>query len=288
MIAIVGRPNVGKSTLLNHLVGQKLCITSRKPQTTRHLIMGVKTQQAVQMIFVDTPGLHQGAKSMMNRRMNRAAASVFHDVDVIIWVVDRAVFLAEDQKVLERLRQSGLPVVLAINKIDEMASKDDILPVIDRYAQMMDFAAIVPVSAIGGVGLDQLEAVIEPLLPEGEFIYEEDQLTDKSERFFAAEIVREKIFRQLGEELPYQAAVEIEQFQDDGNVLHIAALVLVEKEGQKKIVIGNAGERLKKIGQQARTDMETLFGRKVMLKLWVKVRRGWLDNERLLNDLGIE
>ncbi len=288
MVAIVGRPNVGKSTLLNHLIGQKLCITSRKPQTTRHLILGVKTANAVQMIFVDTPGIHQGGRHAMNRRMNRAASSVVHDVDVIVWVVDRAIWTAEDQQVLERLQDTTLPVVLVINKIDEMRDKDQLLPLIADYSARRNFAAVVPLSALQGTGLSVLEEALMPHLPEGDFIYPEDQLTDKSERFFAAEIIREKIIRQLGEELPYQTAVEIEQFQEDGALLRIAGLILVEKEGQKKIVIGEGGERLKKIGQQARIDMEEMFGHKVMLKLWVKVRRGWADNERTLNSLGIE
>lgn len=287
-VAIVGRPNVGKSTLLNHLVGQKLCITSRKPQTTRHIILGVKTTETMQIVFVDTPGMHISGKHMMNRRMNRAASSVLHDVDVIVWVVDRFMWTDEDQRVLEQLQSVELPVILAVNKIDEIQDKSDLLPLIADYAKKREFIAIIPVSALQSTGLDILEQAILPLLPESEFLYPEDQLTDKSERFFAAEIVREKIIRQLGEELPYQTAVEIEQFAEDGNLLRIAALILVEKEGQKKIVIGEGGDRLKKIGQQARVDMEEMFGKKVMLKLWVKVRRGWADSERALNSLGIE
>ena len=287
-VAIVGRPNVGKSTLLNHLVGQKLCITSRKPQTTRHIINGIKTTERAQLVFVDTPGLHQGGRVMMNRRMNRAAAAALHDVDVIAWVVDRGYWTEEDAAVLERLRAVDVPVVLVINKADQLADKAALLPVLDAYRQRHDFAAMVPVSALQRTGLQQLEEALLPLLPEGDFIYPEDQLTDRSERFFAAEMVREKIIRQLGEELPYQTAVEIEQFVEEGNLLRIAALIVVEKEGQKKIVIGEGGERLKKIGQQARLDMEELFGRKVMLKLWVKVRRGWADSEKALNSLGIE
>lgn len=287
-IAIVGRPNVGKSTLLNHLVGQKLCITSRKPQTTRHVILGVKTSGNTQMVFVDTPGMHIGGKHMMNRRMNRAAASVLHDVDVILWVVDKFQWTDEDQRVLDQLQSVELPVILVINKIDEVQDKSDLLPLIATYTSKLAFAAIVPVSGLQSISLDTLEQAILPLLPEGDFIYPEDQLTDKSERFFAAEIVREKIIRQLGEELPYQTAVEIEQFAEEEKLLRIAALILVEKEGQKKIVIGDGGERLKKIGQQARLDMEEMFGKKVMLKLWVKVRRGWADSERSLNSLGID
>ena len=288
MIAIVGRPNVGKSTLLNHMIGQKLCITSRKPQTTRHLILGIKSADNCQMIFVDTPGMHRRGRHAMNQRMNRAAGSVLHDVDVVVWVVDRSVWTEEDQQVLERLSSVEQPVILAINKIDEVSDKSSLLPVISGYSSRRNFSAIVPLSALHKAGLDVLERALYEHLPELEFIYPEDQLTDKSERFFASEIIREKIIRQLGEELPYQTAVEIEEFIQDGNLLRISALIIVEKEGQKKIVIGDGGERLKKIGQQARIDMEEMFGQKVMLKLWVKVRRGWADSERTLNSLGIE
>jgi GTPase len=288
MIAIVGRPNVGKSTLLNHMIGQKLCITSRKPQTTRHLILGIKSTDKCQMIFVDTPGMHRSGKHAMNQRMNRAAGSVLHDVDAIVWVVDRSMWTEEDQQVLERLSSVEQPVILAINKIDELADKSALLPLISTYSGRRNFSAIVPVSALQETGLDVLEEALLQHLPEADFIYPEDQLTDKSERFFASEIIREKIIRQLGEELPYQTAVEIEEFIQDGNLLRISGLILVEKEGQKKIVIGDGGERLKKIGQQARLDMEEMFGHKVMLKLWVKVRRGWADSERTLNSLGIE
>lgn len=288
MIAIVGRPNVGKSTLLNHMVGQKLCITSRKPQTTRHLILGIKSANNCQMIFVDTPGMHRSGRHAMNQRMNRAAGSVLHDVDVVVWVVDRSVWTEEDQQVLERLASVEQPVILAINKIDEVSDKSSLLPVISGYSSRRNFSAIVPLSALQKNGLDVLESALYEHLPESDFIYPEDQLTDKSERFFASEIIREKIIRQLGEELPYQTAVEIEEFIQDGNLLRISGLIIVEKEGQKKIVIGDGGERLKKIGQQARIDMEEMFGQKVMLKLWVKVRRGWADSERTLNSLGIE
>jgi GTP-binding protein Era len=288
MVAVVGRPNVGKSTLLNHLVGQKLCITSRKPQTTRHLILGIKSTENCQIIFVDTPGMHKGGKHAMNQRMNKSAAAVLHDVDIVLWVVDRSVWTEEDEQVLQRLTATECPVILAINKTDKVEEKASLLPVISRYVELRSFLAVIPVSALQGTGLDVLEDVIAKHLPVSDFIYPEDQLTDKSERFFAAEIVREKIIRQLGEELPYQTAVEIEQFVDDAGLLRIAALIIVEKEGQKKIVIGDGGERLKKIGQQARLDMEKMFGAKVMLKLWVKVRRGWADNERALNSLGIE
>jgi GTP-binding protein Era len=287
-IAIVGRPNVGKSTLLNHVIGQKLCITSRKPQTTRHVILAVKTVDDVQMMFVDTPGMHIGATHMMNRRMNRAASSVLHDVDIVVWLVDRHHWTDEDQRVLELLIEVKAPVILVINKIDQIDNKDALLPLIASYSERRAFQAIVPIAAVKSQGLDQLEQAIREILPEGPFQFPADQLTDRSERFFVAEIIREKIIRQLGEELPYQTAVELEQFDDEPGIARIAALVLVEKEGQKKIVIGDQGARLKSIGQEARLDIEKMLGKKVMLKIWVKVRRGWADSERALNSLGID
>lgn len=287
-IAIVGRPNVGKSTLLNHLVGQKLCITSRKPQTTRHAILGIKTLETCQMVFVDTPGIHTGGQHAMNRRMNRTASTVLHDVDAVVWVVDRHYWTDEDQRVLEQLNGVTVPVLLVINKLDKVADRDAILPVIEALSHKHPFHAIIPLSAVKSIGLDVLERALQSVLPEGEFLFPVDQVTDRNERFFVAEIVREKIIRQLGEELPYQTAVEIETFQEEPGLTRIAALILVEKEGQKKIVIGEGGARLKSIGQESRLDMEKMLDTKVMLKLWVKVGRGWADNERALNSLGIE
>lgn len=287
-VAIVGRPNVGKSTLLNHLVGQKLCITSRKPQTTRHAILGIKTQDDCQMVFVDTPGIHAGGQHVMNRRMNRAASAALHDVDVVVWVLDRHQWTDEDQRVLDQLGGVTVPVVLVINKLDKVSDRDAILPVIEAMSRKRAFHAIVPVSALKSTGLDLLEQTLHSLMPSGDFLFPADQVTDRSERFFVAEIVREKIIRQLGEELPYQTAVEIEEFTEEPGLARISALILVEKEGQKKIVIGEKGARLKAIGQEARLDMEKMLDTKVMLKLWVKVRRGWADNERALNSLGIE
>lgn len=234
MVAVVGRPNVGKSTLLNHLVGQKLCITSRKPQTTRHLILGIKSTDRCQMIFVDTPGIHKHGKHAMNQRMNKSASAVLHDVDLALWVVDRAVWTEEDEQVLQRLEPTDCPVILVINKTDKVEEKAALLPVISRYSELRHFLAVIPVSALHGAGLEVLRGVIAQHLPVSDFIYPEDQLTDKSERFFAAEIVREKIIRQLGEELPYQTAVEIEQFLDDEGLLRISALIIVEKEGAEE------------------------------------------------------
>ncbi|MCR8923312.1 GTPase Era [Dasania sp. GY-MA-18] len=287
-VAIVGRPNVGKSTLLNHILGQKISITSRKPQTTRHRVLGIKTENQVQSIFVDTPGLHQNddSEKAINRYMNRAASSAIKDVDVVVFVVDRGKWTAADDWVLEQVKRAPCPVILAVNKVDQMDDKSSLLPFIEAAEQKMDFADIVPVSALRDTNLDRLEACINERLPKDDWFYDEDQITDRSSRFMAAELVREKIMRQLGAEVPYEITVEIEEFSDSGKSLHIGALILVEREGQKRIVIGDKGSRLKLIGQEARLDMEQMFERKVMLKLWVKVKSGWSDDERALRSLG--
>jgi GTP-binding protein Era len=287
-VALVGRPNTGKSTLLNYLVGQKLSITSRKPQTTRHQILGIRSEAGWQAVYVDTPGMHKGGERAINRVMNRAARSVLADVDVVIMVVDRTAWTDEDENVLEQVRASGAPVILAVNKVDLLADKRVLLPHLEALSRRADFAAIVPLSALREHNLDQLDAEVLKLLPAGDFFFPEDQVTDRTERFLAAEIVREKITRQLGDELPYAAAVEIEEFAEDRGVLHISALVLVERRGQKRIVIGEGGSRLRAIGTEARKDMERLFDQKVMLRLWVKVRAGWADDERALKSLGYD
>ncbi|WP_339670285.1 GTPase Era [Dasania marina] len=287
-VAIVGRPNVGKSTLLNHILGQKISITSRKPQTTRHRVLGIKTENQVQSIFVDTPGLHQNddSEKAINRYMNRAASSAITDVDVVVFVVDRGKWTTADDWVLEQVKRASCPVILAVNKVDQIEDKSSLLPFIQAAEQKMDFAEIVPVSALRDTNLDSLEACINQRLPKGDWFFDEDQITDRSSRFMAAELVREKIMRQLGAEVPYEITVEIEEFSDSGKSLHIGALILVEREGQKRIVIGDKGARLKLIGQEARLDMEKMFERKVMLKLWVKVKSGWSDDERALRSLG--
>ncbi len=285
-VAIVGQPNVGKSTLLNHLLGIKLSITSRKPQTTRHKVLGIKTEGNTQLIFVDTPGIHQNRKKAINRIMNRAAESAIRDVDVIVFVIDRLRWDEADMAVAEQLKEVGTPVIVAINKIDRMENRHTLLPLFETMEQVLPGADVVAVSALRGLNLDVLEQAITQHIPVGEHMFPEDQITDRSERFLAAELVREKITRQLGAELPYQVTVEIEDFENRGNIKHISALILVEREGQKKIIIGSSGDRLKKIGQQARLDMERLFGCKVMLNLWVKVRSGWSDDERALRSLG--
>jgi GTP-binding protein Era len=287
-VAIVGRPNVGKSTLLNHILGQKISITSRKPQTTRHQVLGIKTQDNHQIIFVDTPGLHLNANKAINRYMNRAASSAIRDVDLVVFVVDRTVWTEEDEFVLQQIKQAGLPALLVLNKVDLLADKAELLPHLKMVADKAGFAAILPVSALRQHNVDALEEEILKFLPESTHFFPEDQITDRSQRFLAAEIVREKIMRQLGDELPYAIAVEIEEFAQEGETLHISAVIFVERKGQKRILIGEKGSRLHSIGSDARRDMETLFDSKVMLRLWVKVKSGWSDDERALRSLGYD
>ncbi|SFM12147.1 GTPase Era [Marinobacter zhejiangensis] len=286
-VAIVGRPNVGKSTLLNHLLGQKLSITSRKPQTTRHQVLGIKTEGPVQAIYVDTPGMHEEEPRALNRYMNKAATSALVDVDVVVFVVDLMSWTTADEMVLEKLSSLKCPVILAINKVDKAEKRELLLPHLDMLSKKREFAEIIPLSALRGTNLQPLEEAVGRFLPQSVHFYPDDQITDRSERFLASEMVREKITRQLGAELPYSVAVEIEEFRREGKTLHVSALILVEREGQKKIVIGDKGERLRLIGQEARQDMERLFDTKVMLKLWVKVKRGWADSDRALKSLGM-
>lgn len=285
-VAVVGRPNVGKSTLINRVLGQKLNITSRKPQTTRHNLLGIKTEENTQAIYVDTPGMHKSQKKAINRAMNRSAESVVHDVDVIVFVVDKVKWTEEDAHVLDRLQYATCPVILAINKVDQIEDKGSLLPFIDELSTKRKFDAVIPVSALHGMELDRLESEIHAYLPEEEFFYDEDQLTDKSERFLVAEIVREKLMRQLGNELPYAVTVEVESFKEDISIIEIDALILVERDSQKSIVIGKQGKRLKSVGAEARKDIELLLDKKVMLRLWVKVKRGWSDDDRALRSLG--
>lgn len=287
-VALVGRPNVGKSTLLNHLLGQKLSITSRKPQTTRHQVLGIKTVDGAQLLFVDTPGMHSGEGRALNRVMNRAAGAALAGVDVVVLVTDRGEWTDEDQHVLDRAQHSGAPLILVLNKVDRVDRKDSLLPLMADLAGRGNFAAIVPLSALQGDNLPALEQEIVARLPDGAFLFSEDEITDRSVRFLAAEAVREKITRQLGDELPYSTAVEIEAFSEEDGVTHIAALILVEREGQKRIIIGKGGTRLRSIGTEARLDLERLLGQKVMLRLWVKVRSGWADDERALRSLGYD
>jgi len=286
-IAIVGRPNVGKSTLINHILGQKLSITSRRPQTTRYQIRGVKTVNNVQAVYVDTPGIHKVNSNMMSRQMNKAALTSMKDVDLIIFMVDRNRWTEEDDIVFKEISEVESPVILVVNKIDRVAKKATILGWLTDLSSKKNFVHVVPLSAKVKTDVAHLELLVSELLPENQHCYDEDTLTDKSSRFFAAELIREKLMRQLGDEIPYKAAVEIEEFKKESRVLFVSACIWVERNGQKKIIIGQKGSRIKLIGQEARTDMEVLFGSKVMLSLWVKVKSGWSDDIRHLTSLGL-
>ncbi len=287
-VAIIGRPNVGKSTLLNAILGQKISITSRRPQTTRHRILGIKTVGYSQAVYVDTPGLHLGGKRAMNRYMNRMAASVLDEVDVVVFVVEGLRWTDEDEHVLRLLAPIKVSVILAVNKVDQVADKKDLLPHLQALAAKRDFAAVIPLSAKNRDNVAALEQIVLECLPASEPFFPEDQITDKSERFLAAELIREKLTRRLGEELPYALTVEIQEFKNEDGLLRISAIIWVERPGQKKIVIGKGGAVLKEVGQKARLDMEKLFGQKVFLQLWVKVKEGWSDDERALRSLGYE
>lgn len=284
-IAIVGRPNVGKSTLLNHTLGVKLSITSRKAQTTRHRLLGIHTTADAQYLFVDTPGFQLSHKSALNRVMNRTVQQVLAEVDVVLFVVEATRFGQADRKVLELLPKNT-PVLLVVNKADLLDNKAALLPYIEERAKEFTYAAVVPISAKRNLHLDEMLAAIRAHLPEQPAIYAEDELTDRNERFLAAELLREKVFRLLGDELPYSMTVEIEKFEQEGGLRRIHAAIIVDKEGQKPILIGKGGEKLKQISTEARQDMEKLFGGKVWLETWVKVRGGWADDERALKSLG--
>jgi GTP-binding protein Era len=284
-IAIVGRPNVGKSTLLNHLLEQKISITSRKPQTTRHRITGIKTEGDVQFVYVDTPGLHKDQKRALNRAMNATVAEVLKDVDVVLFVVERLVFNDEDEMVLQAMAKLNIPVLLLINKCDQIDNRERLLPHIQKIAAKRNFAEVIPIAVLTGHNLDTVQSCVAKYLPQGPFMFPEDQITDRSSKFLAAELIREKITRQLGDELPYDVNVEIEKFVIEGPVIHIHGLILVDKPGQKQIIIGHEGDRLKTIGKAARLDMEIAFDSKVMLHLWVKVKTGWADDERAFQSL---
>ncbi len=286
-LAVIGRPNVGKSTLTNRLVGAKISITSKKAQTTRHRIHGILTTDEAQFIFVDTPGFQMAHKNALNRLMNRSVTSTFADVDVILLVVEAGNWGNGEAEIL-RMLPAGTPVLLVINKIDRLADKKELLPFIAKVSALHDFAELVPLSAEKGIGTDELLATVARYLPEGPPVFDADDITDRSERFMASEILREKLFRNLGEELPYGIAVEIEKFEQEGDLRRIHAAVIVDRSGHRAIVIGKGGERLKRISTDARKEMETLFGGKVWLETWVKVKGGWADDERALKSLGYD
>lgn len=285
-LAITGRPNVGKSTLLNRAIGQKLAITSHKPQTTRHRILGIKTLPRGQIVYVDTPGIHKRLDSAMNRYLNRTAKSVLSDVNAVLFVVEALRWTEEDAAVLESIVRCRIPVILAINKVDQLRRKDDLLPFMAEMSARCDFQAMVPVSATKGTQLEQLEKAVLDVLPRGENLFPSEQITDRPERFFAAELVREQLTRRYGKELPYALSVEIDAFEARGNLYRISAIVWVERPGQKAIIIGKDGASLKEAGREARIQMERLFQCKVFLKLWVKVKKSWSNDEAALLRLG--
>ncbi len=288
-IAFVGRPNVGKSTLLNQLLGQKLSITSRKPQTTRHRILGIDTFDSTQLIYVDTPGLHKEEAKAINRLMNKAASSSIQDVDHVVFVVEADRWTEDDQLVLDYLKSHKASVTLFINKVDKLEDKEKLLPQLQKLSAMYEFDEIIPGAALRDQQVDALKKQLVKIAPQGDFIFPEDYYTDRSERFLAAEIIREKLIRQLGQELPYSITVEVEQFKtDDKGILNIRGLIYVERKGQKAIVIGKGGSRLKTVGTDARKDMKKLFGQKIFLELWVKIKDGWADDERALRSLGFD
>lgn len=287
-VALVGRPNVGKSTILNRLVGQKISITSRRPQTTRHRILGIKTDADYQIIYVDTPGLHARQPRAMNRYLNRAAYDSLADVDVVVFVIEGTRWQEDDDWVLRKLEDVRCPVIAAVNKVDRIADKATLLPFLEELSGKREFAEIIPVSAKTGAQLAELEAAVLRRLPQSPPFYDPDQVTDRSQRFLAAELVREKLFRKLGEEIPYGLTVEIESFKEEKGVLRIHALIWVEKAGHKPIVIGAGGQLLKEVGREAREDMQKAFDQKVFLQLWVKVKEGWADDERALHSLGYD
>lgn len=285
-IALVGRPNVGKSTLLNQILQQKISITSRKPQTTRHRILGLQTVEETQFIFVDTPGIHQNSQKSLNRMMNKTALSVLRDVDVIAFLVDGTIWKDDDEYVLQMIQQTKTPCILVVNKIDKLKDKQVLLPWMHEISQRHSFSEIIPLSAKTGDQVNQLQKVLRTFLPEGPFLFPEDQCTDRSIRFMCSELLREKIFRFCGQELPYSTTVEIESYKEEPKLVRIHVLIMVDKENHKQMIIGDKGVKLKEIATLARLDMEQMIGKKVFLQCWCKVKSGWSDNDKLLTQLG--
>lgn len=285
-VGIVGRPNVGKSTLLNRILGQKLAITSHKAQTTRHSILGIKTRPEGQILFVDTPGIHRRGGDALNRYLNRTARTAVVDADLALFVVEALRWTPEDDLALETVVSAGLPTIAAVNKVDRVADKETLLPYLRSLAERHDFLALIPISAARGEGVETLERAVIAALPEGEAAFAEDQITDRSERFFAAELLREQLVQRYGQELPYRTTVEIERFEDQGGRYLVHALIWVERPGQKAIVIGQGGEALKATATQARLEMQKLFGCPVHLEVWVKVKKSWSSDEAALARLG--
>ena len=285
-ITIVGRPNVGKSTLLNRILGQKLSITSRKPQTTRRHLLGVKTHENYQAIYIDTPGLQQKHRGPLNRFMKKEVSNALIDVDILLFVVDALEWTESDDYILDLLSKSNTPIILVVNKVDKVKDKVVLLPFLDKVSSFFEFKNVIPASAKKGENLDQLEALVGKLLPIGPFQFPEDEITDRNEQFFAAEFIREKLTQKLGKELPYQISVTIEQFFIKKDVRHVYAIIWTESENHKSIIIGKHGIILKSVGEQARKDMEKLFGSKVYLQTWVKIKKKWTKDVSALAQLG--
>lgn len=287
-VAIIGRPNVGKSTLLNAIIGAKISITARKPQTTRHRVLGIQTRGDIQAVFIDTPGLHTKAKKALNRTLNRAAMSAMLDVDVVLFMIEAKRWADDDQWILDKLSSVKQPVILLINKIDRVKNKRELMPFLQKMADKYPFVEIVPLSATQGDNVDQLNASVAKYLPESVHLFPCDQVTDRGERFLVTEIIREKLIRHLGEEVPHSIAITLDKYIIEDNVRHISVVVWVEREGQKKIVIGKNGAVLKKIGTLARKELEDYFEQKVFLQCWVKVKKQWSDDVRALRYFGVD
>ena len=286
-VSIVGKTNAGKSTLLNSILGQKIAITSRKPQTTRHRFLGIKTESENQIIFVDTPGFHSGQKRALNRYMNKVAANALRGVDIVLYLIDKLDWQEDD---LQRLKSipNETSVILVVNKIDKLKDKNSLLPFIEERNKDGLFSSIIPISALKGMNLDELVDLICDKLPYGSHLYPEDQVTDISEKFLASEVIREKCINRLGDELPYRVSVSIDRFSVSEKVIHIDSTIFVEKQSQKGMLIGKSGSKLKAIGTSSRKELEDLLESKVMLKTWVKVKSGWSDNETILPSMGYD
>ncbi|MDH5633629.1 MAG: GTPase Era [Gammaproteobacteria bacterium] len=288
-VALIGRPNAGKSTLLNRLVGEKLAITSRRPHTTRQQVLGIRTTPACQLIFIDTPGMHDSRQNSMNRYINRIARGALEGVDAIVVLITPRGWTDTDKTILQAALKENVPVIIAINKVDTLEDRDALLPLIAESSAMPGadvIQDIIPISALRGENLDRLEKLLMRQLPEQPAVFPEDQLTDRTDRFMASEYIREQVFRQLGQEVPHAAAVSIESYAEEKKLIRIEAIIWVEREGQKAIVIGKKGQRMKDIGSEARKQLEAFLGKKVFLQLWVKVRENWRDNEMMLRNLG--
>ncbi|MCF6319177.1 MAG: GTPase Era [Proteobacteria bacterium] len=285
-VAVIGRPNVGKSTLINRIVGEKVSIVTAKPQTTRHQILAIHTTTKGQILFIDTPGMHVGQKKALNKYMNRTAASAVLDVDLILFLVESLMWTKDDEQALKALQHVKTPVILVVNKSDLAKHKEKLLPFVHNIFQEYNFNDVYYTSASKGKGVDDLEDKIYQFLPKSENHYEEDQLTDKSTKYLVSELIREQLMLRLHQEIPYSVTVEVESYKDKGSIVHIHALIWAEREIQKNMIIGKQGETLKKVGSLARREIESLIGKKVHLKLWVRVKSAWANNERLLHQLG--